>query len=807
MLTDLRFAFRALLRRRGFSAVAVITLALGIGANATLFSLVYGVLLRPLPYRAPERLAILWHEFGHGAQFLPAMHPLDYRDYRDRSRLFEGFTIAAGREENLGGTTDPELVDVGLVAAGFFPFLGVEPSLGRQFREEEDVLGGPSVALLSHEIWKRRFGSDAGIVGRTLELGGTSYQVVGVLPEGFELLLPAEAFRLRHSDVWRPAQIDWAHLPPRNYTGYTVFGRLKPGVTFAAAEEELAAIAAVLRREHPEHAASNLRVSLTAFQEDVVKGVRRGLLVLMAAVGFVLAIACANVALLLLARGKGRESELLLRVAVGASRFRIARLVLAESLVLSFVGATLGVGLALVGLHVVPALTSGSLPRGQGVAIDATVLAFVVGLSIVSALVFGLVPSLQAARTDLAQGLRQGAVRSGTPAWRRLRDGMVVAQIALSLVLAVGAGLMVRSFRALGASHPGFDPASTLTLRVSVPRGVLTNPESTSAFHRDLERRMRGVPGVTSVGAVSLLPLTGRGPLQPYAYNAETAREWESVSADHLWITPDTLGALGATLVAGRTFTAEEMDPRRRLIVIDDTLAARAFAGRDAVGQSLQLEPEGRPESFFQVVGVVAHIRLHDLTRPLLPQVYSPLPGDRFSLVLRTSLAHPEEIAPAVRRELLAINPGIAIENVQPFATVVGRAMGPMRLAMTLMSAFGVLGLVLAAVGVYGVFSFAVTERTREMAIRQALGASPRSIRGLVLEDGARLVGVSLLLGVGAAAVLSRALSSLLYEVAPVHAPTYLVAAAVLASVALLAAWIPACRVSRVNPLEALREG
>lgn len=807
MLTDLRFAVRALLRRRGFSAVAVITLALGIGANATLFSLVYGVLLRPLPYRAPERLAILWHEFGHGAQFLPAMHPLDYRDYRDRSRLFEGFTIATGREENLGGTTDPELVDVGLVAADFFPFLGIEPALGRQFRAEEDVLGAPPVALLSHEIWKRRFGGDRSVLGRTMELGGTSYQIVGVLPEGFELLLPAEAFRLRHSDVWRPVQIDWAHLPPRNYTGFTVFGRLKPGVTFAAAEEELASIAAQLRRDHPEHAASSLRVSLTAFQEDVVKGVRRGLLVLMAAVGFVLAIACANVALLLLARGQGRESELLLRVAVGASRWRVARLVLAESLVLAFVGATLGIALALAGLHLVPALTSGNLPRARAVGIDGTVLAFVVGLSALSALVFGLVPALQASRTNLAQGLRQGAVRSGTPAWRRLRDGMVVAQIALSLVLAVGAGLMVRSFRALGASHPGFDPASTLTLRVSVPRGVLTNPETTSGFHRELERRLRALPGVTSVGAVSLLPLTGRGPLQPYAYDAESARQWESVSADHLWITPDTLGALGATVISGRSFTADEMDPRRRIILIDDTLAARAFAGRDAVGQSLQLEPEGKPESFFQVVGVVGHVRLHDLTRPLLPQIYSPLPGDRFSLALRTNRSHPEEIAASVRRELLAMNPGIAIENLQPFESVVGRAMGPMRLAMTLMSAFGVLGLVLAAVGVYGVFSFTVAERTREMAIRQALGASPASIRGLVVGAGARLVALSLLLGVATAAVLSRALSSLLYEVAPIHAPTYLVAAGVLASVALLACWIPARRVSRVNPLEALREG
>lgn len=627
MWTDLRFAWRALLRRRGFSSVAVITLALGIGANTTLFSLVYGILLRPLPYRSPERLAILWHEFGQGAQFLPAMHPLDYRDYRDRSRLFEGFTIAAGREENLGGTTDPELVDVGLVAAGFFPFLGIEPALGRQFREEEDVAGGPAVAMLSHELWTRRFGADPGILGRQLDLGGTRYEVVGVLPAGFHLWLPAEAFRLKHSDVWRPVQIDYAHLPPRNYTGYTVFGCLKPGVAFAAAQQELDALAAQLRLEHPEHAASDLRASLTPFQTDVVKGVQKGLLVLMAAVGFVLAIACANVALLLLARGRGREAELLLRVAVGASRWRIARLVLAESLLLAFGGAVLGIGLAVAGLHIVPALTSGSLPRGQSVALDATVLAFVVALSVLVALLFGWVPAWQASRADLAQGIRDGSVRTAAPAWRRLRDGMVVAQIALSLVLAVGAGLMVRSFRALGASQPGFEPTGALTLRVSLPRGVIHDVATSAAFHRDLQQRLLALPGVESVGVGSLLPLTGRGPLQPYAYDAETARRWESVSADHLWVSPGYFDALGTRLVAGRDFTADDLGAQRRVIVIDETLARRAFATHSAVGEKLQLEPEARPESFFEVVGVVGHVRLHDLTRPLLPQIYSPGPG------------------------------------------------------------------------------------------------------------------------------------------------------------------------------------
>lgn len=807
MLTDLRFAWRALRRRRGFTAVAVLTLALGIGANAALFSLVHGILLRPLPYRAPERLAILWHEFGEGAQFLPALHPLDYKDYRDRSRLFEGFTLATGREEILGGTTDPELVDVGVVDSGFFRFLGVEPALGRDFRDDEDVAGGPAVALLSHELWTRRFGADPGILGRRAELGGVLYEIVGVLPEGFRLLLPPEAFRLKHSEVWRPIQIDEAQLPPRNYTGFTAFARLKPGVSFAAAQEELGAIAAQLRREHPVHAASSLRVSLAAFQADVVKGVRRGLLILMAAVGFVLLIACANVALLLLTRGRGREPELLLRVAVGASRWRVARLVLAESLVLALAGAACGIGLALGGLQLVPLLASDSLPRGQTVGLDATVLAFVAGLSVVAALVFGMTPALQAARTDLAQGLRDGAVKSGSPAWRRLRDGMVVAQIALSLVLAVGAGLLVRSFQALGASQPGFEPRGALTLRVTVPPGVIADPAGAAAFHRDLERRLRALPGVEAVGSLSQLPLTGRGPLQPYAYDAETARQWESVSADELWLSPGSLAALGARLTRGRDFVDAEVGSGRRVIIIDDTLARRAFPGREAVGQSLQLEPEGNAESFFEVVGVVSHLRLHDLTRPLLPQIYKPGPGDRFSLVLRTRLARPEELAGPVRRELAAINPGIAVEDVRPFDAVVDRALGPMRLAMTLMSAFGLLGLLLAAVGVYGVFSIAVAERTREMAIRQALGAAPAAIRGLVLAHGARLVAASLALGAVGAALLSRALAALLYEVEPLHAPTYATAAVVLASVALLACWLPAQRASRVDPLAALREG
>lgn len=803
MLQDLRFAVRSLARRPGFLATAVLTCGLGVGASATLFSVVNGVLLRPFPYRASERIAILWHEFGHGAQNLPAVHPLDVEDYRRRSRLFEEMTLASGRREILGGATDPEAVDVGVVAANFFPFLGVQPALGRAIRPEEDVAGGPAVMLLSHRVFVRRYASDPRVVGRTVELNGTPHEIVGVLPAEFHLLLPAEAFQLKDADVWRPAQIDAARLPARNYTGWTAFARLRPDATFAAAQEEMSAIAAQIRAEQPVHAASNLRVAVVPLHRDVVKGTEGPLLLLLSAVGLVLLVACANVALLLLTRGHARTRELLVRLSVGAGRRQLVQVVAAEAFVIAGLGALLGTVLARSGLVLVKTLATASVPRLDAASIDGAAFAFAVLASAAAAALFAAAPALQASRTDVATGLREAAVGSASARQRRLHDLLVAGQVALSLVLVVGAGLLVRSFGAMASARPGFEPDGAWALDVSVPRGTFQDAPAARAFHAALLSRVRAVPGVSAAGAASILPFTGRGPLQPFAYDAETARNWESVSADGVNVSPGYFDAMGATLVAGRDFSAEEAAEGRRVIVIDDSLAVRAFGSvPGAVGRQLQLEPEGRPESFSEVVGVVAHLNLHDLTRPLLPQVYFPNQWGRFSLVLRGSPAAVD----GVRRELNAASPGLAIGAVRPLRAIVDGATGPTRLAMALMSAFSGIALVLAAVGIYGVVSFAVGQRTHEIAVRLALGARRATIRALVLSGALRTVGWSLLVGALAAALLSRTARSLLYAVDPLDVRTYALAAGFLALVALAACLLPAERAARVQPLAALRQ-
>jgi putative ABC transport system permease protein len=803
MLQDLRFAVRSLSRRPGFLATAVLTCGLGVGASATLFSVVNGVLLRPFPYRASDRIAILWHEFGHGAQNLPAVHPLDVEDYRRRSRLFEEMTIASGRREILGGAADPEAVDVGVVAANFFPFLGVPPALGRMIRPEEDVAGGPAVMLLSHRVWVRRYASDPSVVGRSVELNGRPHEIVGVLPADFRLLLPAEAFSLKDAEVWRPAQIDPAGLPPRNYTGWTAFARLREGATFASAQQEMSGIATQIRAEQPVHAASNLRVAVVPLHRDVVKGTEGPLLLLLSAVGLVLLVACANVALLLLTRGHARTRELLVRLSVGASRRELVQVVLAEALVIAGLGAALGVALAQGGLVLVKSLATASVPRLEAAGIDGTAFAFAALVALLAASLFAAAPALQASRTDVATGLRESAVGSASTRQRRLHDLLVAGQVALSLVLIVGAGLLVRSFGAMATARPGFDPDGVVTLDVSVPRGTFKDAEGARAFHAQLLARVRAVPGVERAAAASLLPFTGRGPLQPFAYDAETARNWESVSADGLNVSPGYFDAMGAVIVAGRDFTAEEAANARRVIVIDDSLAVRAFGSvPGAVGKTLQLEPEGKPESFSEVVGVVAHLNLHDLTRPLLPQIYQPTQWARFSLVLRGSPAAID----GVRAELRAIDPGIAVGDVRSLRAIVDGATGPTRLAMALMSAFGGIALVLAAVGIYGVVSFAVGQRTHEIAVRLALGARRASIRALVLGGALRTVGWSLLAGALAAALLSQAARTLLYAVDPLDAWTYAGAAAFLALVAFAACFVPAERAARVEPLTALRQ-
>ena len=801
---DVVQGFRSLRRSPGYAAATIAVLALGIGANAVVFSIANGILLQPLPYAASERLGIVWHDLGQGAQSLPALNALDYRDYRERGRLFEDFAVATGRERILGDPNEPTLVQTGLVAAHFFRFLGITPILGRDFAPEEDVAGGPRVVLLSHELWQTRYGSDRGVIGRSLDLDGQPYAIVGVLPEGFRLLLPPEAFRLRDSALWVPVQIDWKRLPPRNYTGFTAFARLREGVSFVQAQQEMDRMAAELRREHAEHEASTLRARIVPLHFDVVKRARPGLALLSGAVGLVLLVACANVASLSLARGRRRTREISIRAALGAGRGAIVRLVFAESLILSLAGSLLGVALAAVALRLVRALAATSLPRLSSVSIDGHVLAFGAVACVAVALLFGILPALSAARTGLAPSLTEGAYASESPRQARLRGVLVAAEVALSVVLRVGAGLLARSFVALQQVRPGFDPTGVLTLQLSLPPKVYGVDARRLAFYDTLRARLLALPGVTELGAIHQLPLSGSGILQPYAYDAETARNWESVTADQRFVTPGWFEAAGARLVAGRGFERADLGQTRRRIVIDETLAARAFPGQDAVGRQLQVEASEEPNRFAEVIGVVAHVHLHDLTRAVLPQIYEPGFWLQTSLTVRGT-GDVAELAPLVRREIRALEPAAAIERVRPMSELVAAATASARLSLVLMGAFGSLALLLASVGLYAVISYSVSGRARELGVRLALGASPAELRRLVLGEGARLVAASLAVGLAGAAALAFLLRTLLVGIAPWDPPTYVAASGVLAVVALLACWAPARRAARTDPLASLR--
>ena len=803
---DLVFALRALRRRPGFALVAVFTLAVGIGANATIFSVVDGVLLRPLPYPDSERMGILWHQFGDGAQDLPAVHALDVRDYRDWSERFETFTMATGRELILGGPDRPEVVDVGLVEAGFFEFFGAEPVRGRTIMPEEDVPGASPVALLSHRLWERRFGGDPEVVGRTVPLGGSSVEVVGVLPASFRLTLPAEAFRLRDAEIWVSLRLDPGRQPPRNYTGYTGFGLLAPGVGFDEAQEELEVMQARLREEHPEHAASDLQARIVPLRRDVVKNAEGTLLFLFGAVGFVLLIACANVANLLLVRGQGRRGELAVRGALGGGRWRLVRLVLLEAGLLAAAGAVGGLVLTVGGLEAVEALAPGSVPRFESVSLDGRVLLFSATLGGFTALLVGTLPALRVADVEPARFLTSATRAVDGPGGRRLRDLLIVGQVAGSFVLLVGTGLMVRSFQALGDADPGFRAEGALTFRVSVPRGAVENGSELRGLRETLLAELETLPGVTSAAAVSQLPLTGSGPLQPYAYDEATAAAWESVTADGRNVTPDFFAAVGARLLQGRSFLG---DPERDAgtIVIDDRLAARAFPDGDAVGRHLQVEPADAPEEdrFARVVGVVRHLRLHDLGAPYLTQIWRPMgPTTDFSVVLRTG-GDPAAMAEMARERVGAVVPGAPVEEIRPLAELTSAALAPVRLTLGLMTVFGLVALLLASVGIYGVLSYAVSRRTREIGVRMALGQSPGEVRRQVLRRGMLLMGGAAVLGVAGAALLAGAAEQLFYGVEPLDPVTYLLTTVLLLGVAAVACWLPARRATRVDPTAALK--
>ncbi|HEV8146389.1 MAG TPA: ABC transporter permease [Bryobacteraceae bacterium] len=810
-LQDLRFALRSLRKSPGFTAIAALTLALGIGANAALFTVVNAVLLRPLPYRDPARIVNIWNDYGDQGQSLPAVSPPDFLDYRERARLFEGFAAAQGFTTSLTGDGEPEQVRAAAVTANFFPLLGVPVERGRHFQAGEDVPNGPAVMVLSYRLWQRRYGADPNILGHVVRMQGAPFTVVGVMPERFELLLPAEAFQIDDADLWVTQRGDPRQVP-RNLTTLSVIARIKPGVTIAQAQQEMDGIAAQLRSEHLVHRTSGLRIRAVPYQHDVVKGAEPAMLALFGAVGLLLLIACANVANLLLARSEGMSRETSIRVALGATFGRLVRQSLTQSLLLALLGGVGGILLAEGSLDLLRLLRPAGLPRLHEIQLDLASFLFTLGACVLTALLFGLLPALQGSREGTGERLKSVRL-SGTLDRRRSQNLLIAGEIGLSVVLLVAAGLLYRSFAALGQVSPGFRAESALTFEVSPTNQRFPNSAGAVRFFETFEQQLATLPGVEKVGSISKLPLTGSGAQTPYAWDADTAAKWESISADWRWVTPGWLDAIGGRLAAGRWFTPQDDPAHPPVIVVDEVLARRAFPGRSAVGLRLltmaigQYPRDSDGRMWAEIVGVVAHIRSHDLRRDVREQVYMPaaqIGNRRMAIVVRTSVA-PERLTAPVQQVLRSIDPDVPLAKVSTLESLLGSARAQARFTLLVASLFGMLAVVLVVVGLYGVVSYAAAQRRQEMGIRMALGAQPAQIRWMVLERGLRLGAWGLLAGLAAAMIVTRLGAGFLYGVQSTDPPTYLAVALLVLGVSLAAAYVPARRAMREDPVSALR--
>ncbi len=808
---DVAYALRGLRGAPAFTLIVVLTLGAGLGAATAIFSAVNGVLLRPLPYREPERLVMIWNDFGQGAQSLPATSATDYLDYERETTLFEGFAAGTGGSEVgatgvLTGDVASERVELTPISANLLPLLGVKPILGRTFTEEEEAAQGPKVVILTYGLWQRRYGGDRAIIGKTIQLDAVAHTVVGVLPRDFRLFLPPEVYAIREGDVYTPLQIDRGNLPPRNLTTLTVFGRIKRGVTLAQAQDEMNRVAARFRATYPEHKMSQVRIRAVPLHHDVVKHVEPTLMILLAAVGLLVLIACANVANLLLARATVRERELAIRQAMGADRGRIVRQLLTESLILAALAGVVGIALTYAALAGLAHWGPSTLPRLADVRVDWRVAGFMALLCLGTAGLFGLAPALHAAESGGGDVLRGGGRVANAGRRGRIRNALIAAEIALSLVLLVGGGLLVRSFLALQRVRPGFEPSGVLTFQLSLPLAAYPEGAKRKQFWEELERRLTTLPGVRSAARTNQLPLTGSGALQPYAYDEETARNFESVTAEARWVSPTYFTTLGTRLLAGRPFTADDkaFGPNRTIIV-DDRLARRVWGEESPIGKPLQIEPTGTPNMNATVVGVVEATRMLGLDGYGLPAIYSPYPPWLTASYAVRTAGDPASLVPAVRREVAAMDPSLPLSDLRPLQDYVEDALAGPRLSLLLMQAVGLLALLLATIGIYGVISYSVSQRQREFGVRIALGEAPHRLTRAVVLQGARLIGVSIALGLVGAVAATRLLSGLLYGVSPGDPVTFVCVSLALAAVALAACYAPARRASRADPLSILR--
>ncbi|MEN3368543.1 MAG: hypothetical protein V7609_686 [Verrucomicrobiota bacterium] len=818
MIQEIRLAFRSLLKTPGFTTVAIITVALAIGANTAIFSLVNALLIRPLPYKAPQDLVLIWEKFtGQGLDRIPVSAP-EYQDYEKLLQSYERIAAFDYVDLNLTAGDLPERIQGAVVAPSLFPLLGIEPIAGRVFSESERGEGNDNVIMISARLWQRRFNSDPSFVGKQLSLNGRTFTVVGIMPAKFEFPLPL--FNLQGGtfaqrvDIWKPIAFTKNELESRGSRSYGIIGRMKSGVSMAQAQAEMNTLHAQWIRDFPENyeKATGFGGTIYPLHEQVVGEMRSTLAILLGAVALVLLIACANLTTMLLARAGAREREFAIRVALGASRLQLLRQMLTESVLLAVIGGFAGMLLAVWSLDLLKSIGSKTVPRIGEANLDLTVLLVTLGVSVFTGILFGLIPALASGKPELTEALKEGG-RGSTSGVRRnrIRNGLVIGEVAVALVLLVSAGLLMKSFVRIQKVNPGFNPHGVLTMELSVPVAKYARGKPVVDFYAEVERRVRALPGVQHVASTSILPLSGNNSDSSFHIEGRDEKqtgihpdeEIRSVSSDYFRV-------LETPLIKGRFFTEADTTEAPGVIIINQAMAKKYWPGEEAVGKRINFNDSDPAKiKWITVVGVVADIRHRGLDAEAKPEYYvahSQLAYRGMILAVRSPL-EPSALVRSIRNEVRALDPEQPVANVRTLDEVTSDSIAPRRLSVLLIGVFAGVALVLAAVGIYGVMSFLVVQRTHEIGVRMALGAQRADVLRLVLGRAAKLVlagtAVGLLLGLFS----SQALRSMLYNVGAFDLATFIGVTVALAFVSLMASYIPARRATQADPMIALGHG
>ena len=818
LLQDLRFGFRLLLKNPGFSAVAILALALGIGANTAIFSVVDAVLFRPLQFERPNSLVAVWERDLKKGEDHDSVMAGNFVDWKNRSQIFEAMSAHAGGSVNLTGLAEPERIRGARVSAGLFPLLGITPQVGRVFSPDEDQPGHQRVVIIGDRLWRSKFGGDPEVVGRWITLNNQDYEVVGVMPAGFALPLNED------SEIWTPLVFTNEELTHRNSHYLKVLARLKPDVSLEQANAEMTSLAAQLETEYPK-SNDGTGAAVFSLHSEIVGDVKRPLLIFLGAVAFILLIACANVANLMLARAASRQREIAVRIALGASRWRLVRQMLIESVVLALAGGAAGLLLSLWGIEFLSAAAEGmSAPRARSIGLDGRVLLFTFGASVLTGLIFGSVPALQASKPDLNDALKEGGRSSGSLRRNRTRNLLVASEMALAFVLLVGAGLLINSFLKLRAVDPGLKPGNVLTMNITLPRQKYAKSEQVISFHRQLLEQVAAVPGVETVGSVTALPYGGSTNSFGYTIESPVSGD-QTTSIISQLASAHFFRAIGIPMLGGREFNEGDVDGAAPVVIVSDALAKRFWPDQEPLGRRIKWGNKEFGSPWMTVVGVVGDVRQRGLDTQPRPTLYVPslqlgepikmqvgitlrdlMTDDARSieLVVR-STSGVAGLQNAVRAAVWNVDPNQPVVRIKTMEQILADTMIVQRFSTSLLAGFAGIALALAAAGIYGVISYSVTQRTHEIGIRMALGADQRDVLRLVVGQGMVPALIGLGVGIAGAIGLTRFMRSLLFNVSVTDPITFGVIGFLLFVVAVAACYLPARRAARVDPMIALR--